>query len=453
MYSVSPRQLDSEPTKEASRLAANDWWAKKQSEIDEKLGKAKKHPAQLLVQYEDAIEIHRLYAKWQRKYGNPSEAESSETMIEWLREALKTDDPPFPLTKLQADPRWRTARDLDLDDQEAFYLLWFDRFHRIKQEERNEQLVPVENTVRAYIDAYFDLCKVQAVAKGKLGTYHSNKQRLEVFRNWIDPFAPLEDINESLWERYCVYLSNRVASGEIGPATMKDYQSAARTFIRSMWEKRLIELPRNLTSRKLSVTIPLKDPVLFTKDEIQILLNAANPRQKLYLLLGLNCGMYPVDIALLRQDEVDWKRGRINRKRTKTRNRSENVPRVDYYLWRETFDLLKRYRSEHPEVVLVNKSGNLLWVEKEKNGKFDRNNNIKSSWFRLVQTVLGKKKKPLKALRKTPATILENSQYGRFAEHFLGEAPKTVASRHYTHKNGEEFDAAIKWLGKQLGVR
>ena len=123
-----------------------------------------------------------------------------------------------------------------------------------------------------------------------------------------------------------MFLSNRVASGDLSSTTMKDYQSAARTFVRSLWEKRLIELPRNLTSRTLSVSVPLKDPVVFTKEEIKTLLNAANPRQKLYLLLALNCGMYPVDIALLRQDEVDWKKGRINRKRTKTRHRSENVP-------------------------------------------------------------------------------------------------------------------------------
>jgi hypothetical protein len=62
-------------------------------------------------------------------------------------------------------------------------------------------------------------------------------------------------------------------------------------------------------------------------------------------------------------------------------------------------------------------------------------------------------RKPLKSLRKTGASILENSQYGRFSEHYLGEAPKTIASRHYAHKNGAEFDEAIIWLGQQLGIK
>jgi hypothetical protein len=48
---------------------------------------------------------------------------------------------------------------------------------------------------------------------------------------------------------------------------------------------------------------------------------------------------------------------------------------------------------------------------------------------------------------------LENSQYGRFSEHYLGEAPKTIASRHYAHKNGSEFDEAIIWLGQQLSIK
>ena len=113
MYAVSPRTLGCEPTKEASRQAANEWWAKKLAEIDEALGKAKRHPANLVQHYEEAIENHRLFAKWHRKYGNLQEAERSEEMMEWLKEALASDNPPFPLTTSQADPRWGNEPDGD----------------------------------------------------------------------------------------------------------------------------------------------------------------------------------------------------------------------------------------------------------------------------------------------------------------------------------------------------
>ena len=40
MYSVSPRQLEVECTKEGSRVAANAWWDRKQDDVDAELGKA-----------------------------------------------------------------------------------------------------------------------------------------------------------------------------------------------------------------------------------------------------------------------------------------------------------------------------------------------------------------------------------------------------------------------------
>ena len=260
---------------------------------------------------------------------------------------------------------------------------------------------------------------------------------------------------KTLWERYFIYLSGRVASGEISPATAKDYIGVARSFVRSRYERRLIDLPRNLTSKQLAIAVPIKDPVTFTVEEAKAYLAAATDRTRLYLLMMLNCGMYPQDISSLTQDEVDWERGHINRKRTKTRNRSEKVPRVDYLLWRETFALLKRYRSNHPTLVLLNENGKPLFTEQRKqNGKLSRNQNVQFAYRRLQEKmkVKGEAKKGLKAFRKTGATLLEQSVYGRFVEHYLGEAPQTIASRHYAHKNGAEFDQAIKWLGEQLGI-
>jgi integrase len=152
---------------------------------------------------------------------------------------------------------------------------------------------------------------------------------------------------------------------------------------------------------------------------------------------------------------VDWERGRVFRKRTKTRDRSEAVPKVDYPLWNTTFTLLEKYRSNHPELALLNEDGKCLLTEREsKNGKLSRNQNIQFAYRRLQEKmkVEGEAKKGLKAFRKTGATILEQSPYGRFAEHYLGEAPQTITSKHYAHQNGAEFDSAILWLGKTLGI-
>ena len=227
---------------------------------------------------------------------------------------------------------------------------------------------------------------------------------------------------------------------------------AVREFVRSRWERRLIELPRNLNSRTLAVSPPLKTIVVFTKRQLDTLFTAALPHERLYLLLMLNTGSYPVDIANLRQDEVDWQHGRINRKRTKTKGRSEKVPLVDYWLWRETFALLKQYRSTHGDYVLLNRNGTPLWREVEKDGKITRINNIKCNFFRLRKKT--EINVSLKAIRKTAASMLENhTEYGRYAEYFLGEVPRSVAARHYVQPSKKQFDAAVKWLGQQFGFK
>lgn len=445
LYWVSPRTLKAEPTREGSRQAANNWWVKKQAEIDQKLGEAKKHPPDITWAYERAIENHRLFAKWHRREGDKKQAEKSEAIIEWLQEGLKSDNPPSPLTKWQEDPIWEDKEDTGL------WLMWFERFKSLKREEEAETGAPKENSIRAHVDDYLRFRRTR-VASGKntLGTFDTYRGRLLTFRHWVDPFLPVESLNEALWERYYIYLAGQVEKGELSPSTMSACLGTAREFVRSRWERRFIELPRNLTSRALAMSAPLKQVETFTDDEVKTLLGAASEREKLYLLLMLNCGFYPVDCAMLKKTE--YRNGRIVRKRTKTRNRSENVPTVDFLLWKTTDELLQKHQSDHPELVLLNRNGIALWRETEKEGKFNRNSNIKCNFFRLQQKT--GIKKPLKLLRKTSASKLEqHKEFGRYAEEFLGEAPSSVAKRHYIKPSREQLDRAILWLGKQYGIK
>lgn len=468
-YAVSPRQLGTDPTKEASRQAANSWWEKKQAEIDNTLGAAKKHPAAVVKEYQGEIEQFRLYAKWQRRYGVAEEAERAEAAVERLTEALKSDDPPFPLEAYHREPAyheiytgnegkypnpWDDPNDEEYLRNEYQAEMWRERLAQIKREEQAEKAVPKENTVRVHVDEYLKFRKARvAVGKNTLGTFDTYRGRLLVFRKWIDPSLPVEALNEATWERFYVYLAGQVQAGDMSQSTMVGTLGAAREFIRSRWERRFIELPRNLHSRSLAVSAPLKQIEVFSTEEIQTLLKAASERERLYLLLMLNFGAYPVDIAALRQDEVNWSEGRIFRKRTKTRGRSEAVPMVDYRLWKTAFDLLVKNRSSHPELVLLNERGSPLWTEKEgTNGWVIRNSNIRCAFSRLQKKT--EITKPLKLLRKTSATKLEeHSEYGRYAEYFLGEAPSSVASRHYVKPSKEQFDAAVQWLGEQFGIK
>ena len=66
LHFVSPKQLGTEPTTDASRTAANEWWDKKRAEIDRRV---KQHPAHILSHYQQSIENWRLYGKGNQRYG------------------------------------------------------------------------------------------------------------------------------------------------------------------------------------------------------------------------------------------------------------------------------------------------------------------------------------------------------------------------------------------------
>jgi hypothetical protein len=127
---------------------------------------------------------------------------------------------------------------------------------------------------------------------------------------------------------------------------------------------------------------------------------------------------------------------------------------VDYPLWRQTFALLKRFRSDHAEWALLNSNGSPLWRWTEKNGKRTKTSNIATAFYQLMADTPKEDRKPLKAVRKTAASMLENHpKYGRYAQYFLGHAPRSIADRHYVQPSKEQFDKAVLWLGKVLGIK
>ena len=158
------------------------------------------------------------------------------------------------------------------------------------------------------------------------------------------------------------------------------------------------------------------------------------------------------DVSDLQHPEVDWAAGRITRKRSKTR-RHENVPEVCYALWPETLRLLKQERSQDGagNVLLNENGGPIWWDEVTENGKYRKNDNVKSAFDRLRRKT--NIKKPLKSLKKTSATFIRgNSQYASLESLFLGHSGKTIAHRHYAQPPQDLLDQAIGWLATEYGV-
>ncbi len=443
-YTRSPRQLAMPKTREGSRQAANAWWVQKQDEVD--ASSAHKHPNHIIRHYSDATRRHRLFAKWQRKYGDKRMAAKSEALVEWLQVQLKSEAPTFPLSKWQEDPVWEDRMDARKE------LIWLDRFNQIGKDEASTE-TPLQDTIKTHIEDYLrDRKAGQKQGAMSLGSLQTLTHRLNVFTKWVDGEAPIETINELLLREFYLYLVDELDKGSISRSTAKAVLANTKRFIKSRWELRLIDLPRNFDSKNLSIKDSPTTIIILTANEVDYLIKESQDRMRLYFLLMLNCGMTQKDIGVLQQAEVDWGDGRIVRARTKTRSQSKNVPVVNYRLWDDTFRLLKQERSDHPNLALTNEDGGILWQEKitDKSG-YAKLDNIKCMYERYCKT-LEIKLKPLKLLRKTGASKLEEHEaFGRYAQHFLGHAPRSVADRHYVKPSPDQFDKAVAWLGKEFG--
>jgi integrase len=249
---------------------------------------------------------------------------------------------------------------------------------------------------------------------------------------------------------YHAQVLTETASGVISDTGARDAMQVARQFIRRLWSLSVISLPNNIDSHDLEIHVQTKPIEPWDFEVLGGILRDAPEPLRLYLLLMANCGMTQKDVSDLLPSQVDWEKGIITRKRSKTK-KWDNVPTVSYQLWGDTFELLKKHGKRKGERVFLTTDGVPLVVDKMsskfKGSKRDKINQLWMDWSTRQRI---KNNKGLKAIRKTSATKLsENSKYSRFTQYFLAQSPKTVADKHYIRPSQTEFDKAVTWLGKQ----
>lgn len=278
-----------------------------------------------------------------------------------------------------------------------------------------------------------------------------SNSRWDILRIGLEQFACVAGAHTPVDEcgSHLVQYLEHVKSRDISEYTKRDRLQVVRQFFRWLYDRNVIEeTPRILQSKDWGVRIEPKRIETFSDDEVKALLSNATERTCLFVLLGLNCGYTQQDISDLQQSEVDWDKRTITRKRSKTRG-EQNVPTVTYPLWDATYKALQRERSDHPERLLTNTTGEPVVVRKVKDGKLATNDNVRSAFERATRKL--EIKKSFKVLRKTAASKLEsNQEFARFGELFLGHAPSSVKDRHYAQHDSEHFAKAVAWLGEQF---
>ncbi len=310
---------------------------------------------------------------------------------------------------------------------------------------------PIEQskTIWHQIDNYLTQ-KQSEIKKEKLtpSSWYNKSVRLKHFTEYMGGDNDINDITEIKLTDFNALLVSKAKAGEMAWDYARDIMKSVIAFVQNRWENRqLKDLPRNLRNRDLSIPSPAKEIELFTKQEYLHLIEHAPDRMKLYLLMMLNIGATQKDIADLKQDEVDWKEGRIIRRRSKSQTAKKNTPIVNYKLWKNTFDLLKKLRSKDKTLVLLNSKGGSLRTARIEGKKLKFCDYIVADYKRLCES-LGIHPKPLKLIRKTGASKL-NEKY-KYAQYYLAHSPTSIADKNYVLPTPTQFDKCLAWLGKQF---
>lgn len=284
--------------------------------------------------------------------------------------------------------------------------------------------------------------------------YSVLKLAVNEYAEMLGRLSHIETVSAKSLTKYYEHVRSKVddENDKLGAPGAKERLANVKQFIRWCDREELITLPRNISSPELSFTPHRGQVEVYSDKEIKQVLRYANDNLKLYILLMLNCGMTQGDVADLLHTDVDWRDGCIVRKRSKTKRHS-SVPKVRYKLWPETLALLSKYKSQHPDLLLVNANGGPLRTSQLSDGKLRHTDNIKSQYFRFLRDKTNpiEIRKSLKLFRKTSASKLgAHDTYSRFAQYFLGHAPSNVADAHYVKPSQEQFDCAIDWLRSQL---
>jgi integrase len=291
----------------------------------------------------------------------------------------------------------------------------------------------------------FDIERIAELKEDKIGVsqYNNTKRNVNFFIAWIGNNTT-EAITEDTLPKYRAHLLATMNTKRNAEA----YYNSCRHFVNWCYMRnRLAALPRNFKDAKLAFQVKYDNKKFWTEEEWKAALEKAPERLRLYLLLMLNCGMYQGDIGELLDSEVDWKVGRISRKRSKSGQDGT------WLLWPETFRLLKKYRSGK-ELVFLSETGDRIYLNdaNPKTLKHIRRDDIGDLFGDFVKAT-GLELPTLMHLRKTGANALAH-KFGRsFSHAYLAHANRDLDDKSYVGPPpAKDFDAAIKWLGKQFPV-
>ncbi|WP_143544003.1 site-specific integrase [Rhodopirellula sp. MGV] len=448
--------------------AAQAAWKRRKTELDSEFLRAREHQRD----YEACL------AEWQAVLGYASEVEDKALLARASRviKGLQKDLAAEFLEPLASGRRFLAAQPLsELEDHEIDALLVYEprsqgggveaqrehakRLDAIWRSRIDDRLGHAEvkaepDSIAETIAAFLDHKRAEANSGNiSAGRADSLRGHLSYLEGWEGVGQSVKQIDARWLDGFRESVLEKISNEEISTSYAKDILGAVKQWVRWLYHtERIDQVPRNLDSRHMSIAVkPVKIKVVSIEDW-KVLKANASERTELYMLLGLNCGMTQIDMSDLRPADVDWEAGTITRKRNKTR-KFKSVPTVTYQLWPRTFELLKQFRSESPERVLLTKEGRIL-VE---SGIKDDNKLQKRDSVRLaIRYLRGQTgiEVTMKMLKKLSASLIRDSkEFNGLESLFLDQAESRVSGKHYALPPQQLLYQAIDWLEVELGIR
>lgn len=363
------------------------------------------------------------------------------------------------------DPCWQTSNLDKPDDYHAANqpltfsgpsphdpIRWKDR---LEAQERRLDLTGTDVTFASNVAKFIESKRNEANA-GQLSVSRPNtlKIHLDMAMEFTGTTTSVANIDARTLTGFRQHLLSRVSANQMKVKYASDVFASFKSFVRWLAEntEHLEHLPKNISSKSLKISVDQRTPEILNPDRIRELLRAANDRTRLYLLLGANCAMTQKDMSDLHPREVNWSRGTITRKRSKTKE-WEDVPTVTYRLWPWTLELLKAERSQDEHRVLLTREGRPLTSDRmTPSGTYRKTDAVRLAVRRLAQkTGISF---TLKALKKTSVSLLaDDARYASLKHLFLGHSPKSIADKHYVRPTQKLLNEGIDWLGDQLGIK
>ncbi|MDY0170059.1 MAG: hypothetical protein RBS80_26180 [Thermoguttaceae bacterium] len=450
--------------REAKRRAEQEWKGIK-TQLDHEREQAEPHRQE----YESVIAEWTSVLTWATEHGDGTTFAAARDKLKDLQARLAQRTPP-PLAWADRffagpEPLWEknaqmepVYRELGLEpviEMSGPYpheLLEWRR--RLADQEKRLNFVENDETFAHNVKGFLVSMKGEAKA-GQLSVarVYTVERHLAIATEFTGSTTSVSQISAQTLSSLRAHLLQRVAGKQMAPKYARDVFATFKQFVRWLADSTpyLAYLPKNIDSRKLKIAVPVKEPETVPKQVLHQILRAANDRTRLYLLLGLNCAMTQQDMSDLHPSEVDWSRGSITRKRSKTSD-CENVPVVTYLLWPWTRELLEQERSDDNSRVLLNRDSAPLRTDSfDADGKYRKTDAVRTAIVRLSKKT--GVSFSLTMMKKTSGSLLESSEkYRDLADLFLDHAPTSVKERHYVKAPQNLLNDAVEWLGGELGI-